>query len=207
MDVAAGLGVRPLGHDARHHGHAEVVQRVRDAVHADRQYAGIGEHDFIEVGRGRIAVERRLNVANQQAADLGQPSQEHLREFTRTGRAIAHRAARGVALLSIAQAVVHFALDFRRERRHRLRNMCREILRVEVTPAEVAGIHQIEHGFQDLDDGLARRQKTVRDAPRPLVAQIAVEQFLDERLRHARQATACIFSTSSKSPSNRAPDK
>ena len=39
MDVGAGLGVGPFGHDPRHHRHAELMERVGDAVDAHGQQA------------------------------------------------------------------------------------------------------------------------------------------------------------------------
>ena len=70
-------------------GTPEIVQRMRDAVHADRQHAGIGEDHFVQIRRRRIAVEGRLHVAHQQRADLRQPAQKDLRQFMRPRRALA----------------------------------------------------------------------------------------------------------------------
>ena len=66
---------------------------MSDAIHADREHAGIGENHFVEIRRGGIAVERRLHVAHEQAANLRQPPQKHLGQFAGARRALAELAA------------------------------------------------------------------------------------------------------------------
>ena len=115
--------------------------------------------------------------------------------------------------------MLDLTLDFHRQQAHDLAHVLAEIVAVQITPAEVARVHQVEHQVQHLDDGLARRQILLRDVQPPWIGLIAAEQIERQLLErgglwlhagggvHGRQATACIFSTSSKSPSNSGPLK
>ena len=55
---------------------------------------GIGENHLVEIRRGRIAVEGRLHVAHQEAADLRQPPQKDLGQLVRARRALAELRGR-----------------------------------------------------------------------------------------------------------------
>ena len=138
-------------------------------------------------GRRRIAVERRLHVADQHAADLRQPAEKNLRQLMRARRALAQLRLHRFALPSVAQAVLHFVFELRRQPRQQLRHVRTQIVPAQVVPPEVARIHQIEHRLQDLHDGLARRQIAMRNAPSALIAQVARQelsgQFLERRGR------------------------
>ena len=89
---------------------------------------------------------------------------------------------------------------------------------VDAQDGDTVGRQRLDQFPLRLRDGLARGQVTPRNAPRTLIAEVALEQFLAHPLEHSDgglggdglhelQATACIFSTSSNKPSNRAPDR
>ncbi len=111
---------------------------MRDAIDADGEHAGIGEYHLIEIRRGGIAVECRLHVAYEQSADLRQPPEKHLRQLARARRALSELGPPGFALAPVAQAVLHLALDLRRQLGQRLGEMSAEILGAQVAAAEVA---------------------------------------------------------------------
>ena len=57
-----------------------------------------------------------------------------------------------------------------------------QIVGIQILAPKVAGIHEIEHRGEDLDDALARGQIAMRDAPPALIAQVTAEQLFREFL-------------------------
>ena len=83
VDVDARLAVGVLGHHPRDQRHAQLEQLVRDPEDGDRREAGVAEEDLVEVLRGGVAVEGRLDVLGQDLPQLGdrveQPDRDDLR--------------------------------------------------------------------------------------------------------------------------------
>ena len=99
--------------------------------------------------------------------------------------------ARRLPLAAVTQTMLDLTLEPRREGCHRLGNVALQVVDAEIAPSEIAGIHEVEHPLQDLGNPLARRQIPPRDAPRALVAQIAVEQLSGDVLQGRRRGFRC----------------
>src|SRR5882724_8464770 len=109
---------------------------MRYPVPADREHAGVGENDFIQIQRRRIAVESRLHVAYQQSADLRQAPQKNLRQVVRTWRTLAEFRRRRFTLAAVAQAMLNFALELRHQGRRHLLDMLTQVAGIQVLPSE-----------------------------------------------------------------------
>jgi hypothetical protein len=143
------------------------------------------------------------------------------RELARPRRAFAQAQLaqfRGalLALAAVTEAMFDLALDLDREHAHHLAHVLAQIVTVEIGTAKVTGIHEIQHQAEDIDDGVARRQIVLGDVQCARIGLVTAEQLQREPLQRVAlrfgrsahvQATACIFSTSSNSPSNSGPLK
>ena len=69
VQVDAGAGVRPLGHDTGNKRNVLPVELVGEALHGNRFDAGIGDNHFVAAERGGVAVERRVGIGAEQLPD------------------------------------------------------------------------------------------------------------------------------------------
>lgn len=76
MDVDASGGIGDLRDNARNQAGAQLVQAVRDAVMQYGSCARIADQYLVNAARRRIALERRFDIAVDEAADLGQIARE-----------------------------------------------------------------------------------------------------------------------------------
>ena len=97
MQVHAGAGVRPLGHDARNERDVVEIEFVRQPLHGDGFDERIRDDDFLLARRGGVAVEGRLGVGLQQFANARQAAQELQRQRARQVAQFCFLASSGAA--------------------------------------------------------------------------------------------------------------
>ena len=165
VDVDAGAAVGVLGHDARDERHVLHVQLVRDAVHEDGEEARIAEDDLFLALGGRVAVEGRLHVGQQDALDFRQAAEERGADLI-DARVQLFRCQAAAEQQRLAQLAAQRILDADER-------FADEVLGVDARGrfvAEVTREHDAAQVLHDVHDGKLVREMLVRVGEEDLLA-------------------------------------
>ncbi len=94
MDVYACRLMSQLGHHARYHRYAQLVQPVRDAVGGDRLERRICDYDLIKAGGCRVSLVACLDIGLQHFQYFRQGIDQLLRLVCSAVSTVAHKAQR-----------------------------------------------------------------------------------------------------------------
>ena len=158
---------RPFAEHAGNQRHAEAVQFVGDAVNRHRFQAGIAEDDFVETGRGGVAVVGGLHVVGEQFPQVRQRFEKGDRLLLALGLEVdaggssRHRpCSRSYACLK-ARAICVGEASCRLSIRSPTWNT--DVAHVQVLPAAVAGEQHVLEILGDLQTASRARQRAVAE--------------------------------------------
>ncbi len=150
MDVHSRLVVRELRHHPGDQPDPHSVQLVRDPVREDRLDARVGEDQLVESLRGRVAVERGLDVLGDAVRDLGQPL-EQLRDD------LARVASRRRPPLGRLERLLDLRGEPEVDPEEDVPEMVAEVVPVQDRISEIPGVDDLLEEPEDLDDLLLLR--------------------------------------------------
>src|SRR5207249_1260532 len=145
-------------HDARDDRHARSMADVCHSIHGSRLETRVGEDDFLQRLRGRIAVVGRLDVGPQDGTNLRDLGEQPQGCRLRLGAAVLAVGSRDGASALEAQPPLDLCAEPPGDRAHARHRAGREVGRDEVARLEVSGEEHAQQILHHAPDDLAARE-------------------------------------------------